>query len=191
MYFDANVWVSYFLEEGGTFDISKKQLERILSGDEVGLLSHLVICEIIDVSKKKLLEKEPFKGMDPEHLELINREIRERIQEILSRIIKLAREKKILVINSQKTLAQSYIEIYAFIDRINNEIRQNNYCPVCDVRISHPTYKYRKIGHYDIQHALIAREFSATDFVTYDKAFPQLFQLKEFELFPLTVLQTR
>lgn len=165
-------------------------MERILSGEEIGVLSHLVICEIVDVAKKKLLEKEPFNGMDPAHLDTLDKEIRGRIQEILARIIKLARDKKIRVINSQKTLDQSYTEIYSLIAQIHNEIRRNNYCPICKERIDPPTYKYRKIGHYDIQHALMAKEFSVTDFITFDKAFPQLHQLKEFELFPITLLET-
>jgi predicted nucleic acid-binding protein len=45
------------------------------------------------------------------------------------------------------------------------------------------------LGHYDIQHALTAKEKSATEIVTFDKAFPQLHQLKEFESLPIRLLE--
>lgn len=181
--------MSYLLEEEGTYETSRDQLNRIISGEETGLISYLVLCEIIDVAKKKLLERETFQGTNPDHLNSIKESIRQEIQEIIARIITLTRERKIMIIGSQKTLGQSYAEIFPLIQIIDGEIRRNNYCPKCHSQINPPIYKFRTVGHYDIQHALLAKEVSASDFVTYDKAFPQLHQLTEFESLPITLLE--
>ena len=66
IYFDTNVWISYLLKDPDDYETAREQVERILSGDEIGLISHLILCEMIDVAKKVLLELEPYRGEDKE-----------------------------------------------------------------------------------------------------------------------------
>jgi predicted nucleic acid-binding protein len=189
IYFDTNVWIAYLLQDPDQYAIAKKQIERILSGEEIGLISFLVLCEIIDVAKKVLLEPRSYKGNDKTYLETIKADINARVRAIVERIITLEKEGKLIIVNSECSLETCYRKIFEILPCLNDEIVRNNYCPKCDRRIDPPGYKYRKLGHFDIQHAFTAKEKYATEIVTFDKAFPQLHQLKGFEKFPVNLLE--
>ena len=188
VYFDTTVWISYFLEDD-FLTYAEDQLERIETGTDVAIISPLILLEIIDVTRKNLLKNESFQGMDKTTTDSIKSRINARVQNILKRISILAADRKVLIVNSTTPMSQNHNDIYRLIRTNEGEIlpKSKEICPQCKHQIEPVKYRYRILGHYDIQHALIAREFSASEIVTFDKAFPQLNQFAEFVGITITV----
>jgi len=143
--------------------------------------------EIIDVTRKRLVDNETYQGLSTSIKEQINNRVNERIREILRRITILAQERKVMIVDPTTPIGESQNTIYRMVRMNNGDIRSIGHCPGCNQPIDPPKYKYRILGHLDIQHGLIAREFSATEIIAFDKAFPQLSNFQEFSSIKITV----
>lgn len=162
-------------------------MERIESSTDTAIVSPLIILEIVDVTRKRLVEKERFQGLNPPIKTQINDRINSRIREILKRITILAKERKVMIVDPKVPIGESQNLIYKLVRSNDGEIQSKNRCSSCNQAINPPKYRYRILGHYDIQHALIAKEFSATEIVAFDKAFPQLEKFNEFDGIKITI----
>ena len=61
VYFDSSIWVSHILQEkrNNRAQTVQQLLDRIEKDEEVILVSHLVLLEVLEVIRKRITERSP------------------------------------------------------------------------------------------------------------------------------------
>jgi len=150
------------------------------------VISNLVLLEVIDVIRKRVTEKESYTGLTPTAKGQIEAKVKSKIQEFIDKTTKLASQGKALLVDPDLALQDYQKETVNISQPHFGEILDSNICPVCRRSLA-TRYRYKGLGHYDIQHGINARESGATEIYSFDKAFSQLRTLSEFSTLTVSV----
>lgn len=163
-------------------------------GRDTVLISHLVILEMIEVIRKRIVEKTTveesnniYSGWWSHGIEAkgrisfekqreIERKIALVIQEAMSLIDQLQDEELLAIVNSNQSIKSYHIGLFAIYQKEFGTIKINDECSRCNVK-THPEYKLKGVGFLDILHGLTACEFSASEIVTFDSYFQRVKRL--------------
>jgi predicted nucleic acid-binding protein len=180
------VWLSYLLQDKHRSE-AEKSLKRIEEGSDAALVSTLVLLEVIEVIRKRIPENEGYTGLTSTAIKEIKTKIDEKIREFIDKITKLSQQKKAKIVDPDKLLKSYFKETLNLLSPNFGEITEFDYCFVCE-RNTKMRYKYRGLGHYDLQHAINARDCCAKEIVSADKGFSQLRKISEFDSLKVTIL---
>lgn len=180
VYFDSSIWVSHILQEkrNNRAQTVQQLLDQIEEDEEVILVSHLVLLEVLEVIRKRITEREPYTELNDEKKKKIMDKIQEKTNVFLKSLSQLVKEHKVALIDSQEPVDKWFKRTYSIYISSSGGISTRNYSP------SHrggPALRYQGVGHYDIQHALTAKEFSARALYTFDRGFSRLDDNRAFE----------
>jgi predicted nucleic acid-binding protein len=180
VYFDSSLWISYILQENLDNRAQRVQqlIDQIKEDDEVILVSHLVLLEVLEVIRKRITQMEQYTSLDDNKKEEIKDKIQEKTNNFIEILYRLVQEHRVALVNSQESVDTWFKATYSIfttsfgdISTYNSGGKGNN----------PPRYRYRGVGHYDIQHALTAKEYSARGLYTFDWGFAELQGNQEFE----------
>ena len=162
-------------------------MDRVEKDGDRALVSTLVILEIIGVIRKRITERENFLGLTDDVKAEIKKKIEDKTREFTDKITRLARQGKVLIVNPEKTLDDYLKNTLAVLSPHFGEIWYSDYCFTCRRNIPE-RYRYQEFGHYDIQHAINARDCSGDEIVSFDRGIAQLQGVQEFDSIRVTVL---
>lgn len=182
VYLDSSIWVSHILQEkrNNRAQTVQQLFHQIEEDEDVILVSHLVLLEVLEVIRKRITESEPYTDLDDNKKKEIKGKVQKKTSLFLKALSHLIREHRVALIDSQKPVDQWFGMTYSIFISSSGDISTHNHYPG-GRRRALPKYRYRGVGHYDIQHALTAQEFSARDLHTFDQGFVELEGHQEFE----------
>jgi hypothetical protein len=180
------VWVSYFLKDK---HVSKAvaQIGRIGHGGDTGIVSTLVLLELIDVIRKRITQQEQYAGQGPTVTDQIKTRTKQKVLEVVDKMTKLAWQGRVMITDPDVPLKEYVKNTYAIISKDLGDVGESDYCFTCQRSVA-KRYKYQGPGHYDVQHAINARDTSADEIVSFDRAFDRFVGLDEFSSLKVTVL---
>ena len=97
IYFDSSVWLSYLLQDRH-YSKADKSLRRIEQGNDTALVSTLVLLEIIEVIRKRIVENEVYTGLTSSAIQSIKTKIDEKTREFIDKVTKLSKQNKVKVV---------------------------------------------------------------------------------------------
>ncbi|MGG6459963.1 MAG: hypothetical protein ACM3JQ_00910, partial [Candidatus Eiseniibacteriota bacterium] len=173
IYLDTNILYSYIT--GGKYDYnfqkSKILLEEIIRREnKIGVISDLVILEMINIIRVKSIQKEKFRGKiknNPHIAIQLKRMVNRYIGMFINKITEWVSAGKLLIIKVEISMAKFYKKVRNIQENFFGDILDSYKCKMCDAH--HDSYIFRGIDHYDIQHALIAKIGNVNRFATFDK----------------------
>jgi len=182
VYFDSSIWISYFLQESLNERAQAVQqlIEQIEKDNGVILISYLVLLEVLEVMRKRITEREPHTNLDEDKKKEVKDKVQEKTDIFLESISQLAKNRKVAFINSQEPLDKWLKKTYSIFRTSFGDISTPNYISGGGKK-NPPKYHYKGAGHYDIQHALIAKEFFAEGLHTFDQGFAELANYPDFK----------
>lgn len=186
IYFDSSIWLSYLLQDRHYLD-AEKSLKRVEEGDDKALISTLIMLEIIEVIRKRMTENENYIGLTPDVRQRIKTSVDVKTREFIDKVTKLVAQGKAEINNPDEPLSGYLKETLTLFFPNFGEITEFDYCFICERKTS-MRYRYRGLGHYDMQHAMNARDCNAKEIVSVDKAFSQLRNIPQFNSLKVTVL---
>jgi len=140
------------------------------------------------VIHKRITQKEAFGKNSTAHTkQRIQTRVKNKIDEFISYILALSREKKIMIANPDVKLGDYLNTSLKLLRPHIGDISITDYCYACRRKIP-PRYKFSGLGHYDVQHAMNAKEFSVDEFITFDKGFKLLSNIPDFNSVSVKVL---
>lgn len=177
IYIDSSVWFSYITK--GNYDkdftTARDIINDIVSSNKTAVISGLVILEVINIIRKRIAEREPFIGplrTNDNVRQSIKSKIDRYTKEFIDKITKWEGAHKLIIMDSQTAISEIFKTTHVILNKTFGEITEFNHCRIC--RRSYNSYSYRGIDHYDIQHALLAKESISTEFITFDRGYRQL-----------------
>ena len=179
IYLDSNVWFSFLLKKDdnnskGSIEYEQANIiiNKIVSDENlIGLISHLVILEIISIIRKKVVTKMKITGnkeiKDKDNKILLKKTIDDLTREFIDNITKLEYIGKLQIVKTDESLYNVLKREQKILRNKFGEIKKTTKCFVC--KSEYHEYTYRGIDHYDIQHAIIAEYAKANQFITFDR----------------------
>jgi predicted nucleic acid-binding protein len=156
----------------GSSTEAEDQIDRIQKGD-VGVISMLVLMEMVDVIRKLVTESIPFNGNNEDERKKIKERVKEEISKYIDVITGLAAEGKIQIIDPNVSIKDHFKESFKLLQLLDYRINDYSTCRLCGAKIQ-PKYSSKALGQYDIQHALIAKQIGCDEIITSDKSFKEL-----------------
>jgi predicted nucleic acid-binding protein len=181
IYLDSNVWFSFLLKKDdnnskGSIEYEQANIiiNKIVSDENlIGLISHLVILEIISIIRKKVVTKMKITGnkeiKDKDNKILLKKTIDDLTREFIDNITKLEYIGKLQIVKTDESLNNVLKREQKILRNKFGEIKKTTKCFVC--KSEYHEYTYRGIDHYDIQHAIIAENAKADQFITFDRSY--------------------
>jgi hypothetical protein len=181
IYLDSNVWFSFLLKKEdnnskGSIEYEQANIiiNKIVSDNNlIGLISHLVILEIISIIRKKVVTKMKITGnkeiKDKDNKILLKKTIDDLTREFIDNITKLEYIGKLQIVKIDESLSNVLKREQKILRNKFGEIKKTTKCFVC--KSEYHEYTYRGIDHYDIQHAIIAEYAKANQFITFDRGY--------------------
>jgi|GEM_PF-790395 hypothetical protein len=181
IYLDSNVWFSFLLKKDdnnskGSIEYEQANIiiNKIVSDENlIGLISHLVILEIISIIRKKVVTKMKITGnkeiKDKDNKILLKKTIDDLTREFIDNITKLEYIGKLQIVKTDESLYNVLKREQKILRNKFGEIKKTTKCFVC--KSEYHEYTYRGIDHYDIQHAIIAEYAKADQFITFDRSY--------------------
>lgn len=190
VYFDSSIWISHFLQESlnDRAQTVQQLIEQIENDNEVILVSYLVLLEVLEVMRKRITEKEPYTTLDDDKKKEIKDKVQKKTDLFLESLSQLVKDHKVAIVNSQEPVDKWFKTTYSILRASFGDISAPNYSSNGGKKKS-PKYHYKGAGHYDIQHALTAKEFSAKDLHTFDQRFADLENYPDFKGIKFCVYQ--
>jgi predicted nucleic acid-binding protein len=179
IYLDSNVWFSFLLKKDdnnskGSIEYEQANIiiNKIVSDENlIGLISQLVILEIISIIRKKVVTKMKITGnkeiKDKDNKILLKKTIDDLTREFIDNITKLEYIGKLQIVKTDESLNNVLKREQKILRNKFGEIKKTTKCFVC--KSEYHEYTYRGIDHYDIQHAIIAEYAKADQFITFDR----------------------
>jgi len=192
IYWDANILISLFLQDNFSH-YARRELQRaseLNKETDTILVSHLVILEMIEVLRKRIVEKTEIndttsyigwwtngvevRGVVPRWRQReIERTVSKITKEATALIQHLEGEGLLSIVDSEETIDSYHSKLYDIFRDTFGTIKINDECDRCKTK-TYPIYKLRQIGFLDILHGMTASEFAADEIVTFDSLFPRI-----------------
>lgn len=188
IYFDTSVFIRYFI---GDPDIVNSQvdtqIERFNSGRDVAVVSYLVLLEVVEVIRKRVIQREQFNGDGPQEKERIREKVNKKVKEFMNYITQLSDAGKMLILNSKSLLEEHLGRSLKELMAIDYRIYNYDECGICRRPINRE-YAFKGLGQVDIQHAIIAKSTQCDEIVSADRWFNTLSGRKEFSDIKITTI---
>jgi predicted nucleic acid-binding protein len=189
IYFDTSVFIRHFI---GDPSITESQVDlqfkRINSGQDTAVVSYLVLLEVVEVIRKRIIQREHFNGDGQEEIDKIKEKVNSKVKEFMSYVKQLSYEGKLQILNSKISFEEHLVHSLNELMSISYNIYNFNKCSVCRHPIN-PEYSFKGLGQVDIQHAVIAKNIQCDEFVSADQWFKTLIGKKEFEGIKITTIR--
>jgi predicted nucleic acid-binding protein len=168
-YLDSSILVSWMLQDKH-YSKTRVVKDKIESGTIKGIVSTLVVLETIGVLRKRITEDFGFVGDSRSaNLAALEAEIDDATRRLMVGISALASQGKLIWDDPPLPVDQVLKRTLSILQPYKGEIWTAYNCGACKSRLATPEYFYRGIGHYDVQHGIIAKEESADDLLTVDQ----------------------
>jgi pentatricopeptide repeat protein len=187
VYFDTNVWFSYFVKDKHT----EKAIRLFEKAEENGIkiaVSHLILLELFDVIRKRTIENCDFKDLSAARKGELIKKYEDKRTEVAEKISRLWKEQKIEIKNPNEKIEDHYKEIYKYLVQSFGDIGEKDWCFDCKQKIPQKKNRYLGAGHLDFQHACIAKNFKVQQFFTFDKGFSEIKKNTAFDLLKIEIL---
>lgn len=187
VYFDTNIWVSYMLGKKDNFyQTSKSMIDTIEQEQSMAVVSNLIIMELTHAIRRCISQKQPTsEGMTSSKIESMVDEI---TMDFIKIIGKLVRQGKAVFVNSEESIKVHHSLLLEKLASLTGYARRECYCKKCKktYQVRNHTdpcplcgttnkinkkYKYRGLGHVDLEHVYFAIQGRASVFCTRDKGF--------------------
>lgn len=207
VYYDTNVWVSYMLGNNDHFyHLCKPLIENIEQKRCIAIVSYPVIMESIHVIRRRVAERQPVRS-DANSLE--SESLAEKRSDDFIKLVKrLAEQKKIVITRPTKNVTAYNAAVLKKLRTLSGYVKlerqckncQRPYlarsssspCPLCGrTGTAARKYKYRGLGHVDVEHAYLAVYSRASTFYSTDKAFASLAYDPDFNTINFVQLEGR
>jgi len=186
-YTDANIWVTYLLEEEPKIRQVEEVIESIENGQRKVVLSSLVVLEVLDVIRKRIIEKENAAAGEREY----NRAMSE-IQRNMTKFVKvttaLSQQGKIIFSDSSRSVAEMLTETLKISNQMVPSAVPWKYCKICNKPLMPHRTRHGGVGHYDIQHSLTAVECNCDELISTDQWLDKLRGTPDFESLTFVIL---
>lgn len=179
VYFDTNIWYSYFVKDRHSGK-AKKLFELVEKNKSIVLVSELIILELIDIIKKRIIENSEYSDLSDDRIKELVKEYEQKRLDVVEKISFLLAKGKIIIKDPDCSIKQTYNNIKKYSSKGFGEINSRDYCFDCEQKLPKPKYKYRGVGSWDILHALTVKDLGIKDFYTFDKGFSELAINKDF-----------
>ncbi|MFA5221633.1 MAG: hypothetical protein WC391_05050 [Methanoregula sp.] len=191
IYIDSSTWLDYFLpDRQENYQNAKRQIERIRDVSDYFLISSLVVMEIVGVVRQRVVEREIYSNLSDEKKREIKIKANSEVQRILQGLLALENQHRLMVVNPSGDASDFLNQSLCLLRNLNineiGDIESRNRCSKCHGNLPNPKYKLVCLGHYDFQHAFIARQHHATEIVSSDRAFRYLPSFEEFRGIQIT-----
>lgn len=187
LYFDSCVWISYVLPRDKHHFKAVNQLERIERGEDEVIVSSQVILEFLDVIRKRIVQEENYVGLNNAAKTRIKTKIDAITRKFMNMLTLLAHEHKVMIANPNQNLTDYLHLTQKILIQHFGDIGEFSFCFTCN-RSTPTRYRYRGMGHYDIQHAINAKDAKADEIVSFDQPFRFLNDIDGFSSLKVTVL---
>ena len=155
VYYDAGIWVSYFL--GGAdphHETSKRLVGLIEKREKRAIVSYLLIMETTYAIRRRVVQRS--ESSDPEYMLKVAVEASDRFNDYVSNGIRLGK----LILTRSDRIACHDKRIFEKTSFVRGEIRKKK--------------EYRALGHADVEHAYLADYGGALELHTLDLSFNDL-----------------
>lgn len=162
-------------------------MKKAMEKDNQIIVSTLNILEIVEVIRKRITEKEYFVGLNQTAKSEIKNKIDQKTKDFMKIIMELSAQNKLMLTNPAKSVNEYFEDTFRLFAAYFGNVDKSDFCFICNHNIP-DRYRYVGMGHYDLQHALNAKECMADEIATFDKGFSQLNSIGEFSSLKVTVL---
>jgi hypothetical protein len=164
------------------------QIDRLNSGKDVAAVSYLVLLEVIEVIRNKVIQREHFNGVDQIEIDRIKEKANLKVKEFIDYITQLSTEGKVQILNSKVPFEEHLERSIKELRSIDFRIYNYHKCKICKQPID-PVYAFKGLGQTDIQHAIIAKNIQCDEIVSADQWFNTLKGKKEFADIKITTIK--
>jgi hypothetical protein len=148
------------------------------------------MLEVVGVIRSSIIQNEYFIGIDMKNTQEIQTKANKKVNEFLAKIFGLARQDKVILKDPDIKLKDYLARSLGILQRHIGNISVKDFCFDCQRKIPQ-RYNFFGLGHFDIQHAINAKELAVNELITFDKAFELLNTLPEFNSINVKVLSKK
>lgn len=157
-------------------------------GQDTVIVSTLVLLEVIAVIRRKVTQKEQYVGINATTSAQIQTKIENEIRKFMDKITQLNAQGKAVLADPASSTIKYFADSLKEYKQVFGDIETNDFCRICKRNIP-PRYSLRGLGHFDVQHAINARDLSASELFSFDQGFKDLQKYsKAFNSLKVTVL---
>lgn len=177
-YLDTCVWLSAFIEKDPKHSTAIAVLDGARNGKYTILVSHHVLCEILDALKDKLVTHQKVRN-NPS-TETLEQFVKEKYRELSVTLLSLT---NVRIKNPNVASHQVFRSSFSLLYNYFGGIKQDNKCPIC--KNFYNFIDCDTVYEKDVIHALLAWNLNCDTFITFDNDFRQL--VGEETLSPMTI----
>ncbi len=171
IYVDSNIWFAYITNGKYERESEKaaKLIEAIINNpNQKIVVSRLVLVEVINVIRVKIAQKTAFNKLQNEKNKV---DIKKISEGLISKFIDIiSRSAEILQVNT--SIDKILTEVITLKDKIKGDIKEVHKCKICKRHFE--GYIYKGVDHWDLHHAILARESKVNSLITFDTGFAEL-----------------
>lgn len=187
-YLDSSILVSWILQDRH-YPKTSVVKTNVENGAIIGVISTLVVMETIGVIRKRITEDFGFVGDSRStNLDALETEIEDATRKLIVGISTLVSQGKMIWDDPPLSIDKVFDDTLTMLRPYKGEIWTAYKCGGCKAPLVAPEYFYRGIGHYDIQHGIIAKEEQASELLTVDQFYDDLNQVPYFNPMKFVVL---
>jgi len=152
------------------------------------IASHLVLLELFDVIRKRIIENSQYNGISQNEKNELIRKWENKRTEVGEKISILWKQGNLVVKDPDIKIEDYYKTVYRYVLNGFGEIDKKEWCYDCKKPLPKIKYKYRGVGHWDMQHVVIAKNLEAKQFFTFDRGFSEVKKNDDFKSLEISIL---
>lgn len=182
VYFDSSVWIASLNNKDKHHDFANMLIEKMERGEIQVVLTRLAMMETIGGIRNKIPVFEQHTGiLDESKKDEITTKILLKIKKFIASATEWERQEKILIADGLMSFSDfmktAFIHHYAYMGKIV----EKEWCSSCRRPLNQKTYAHYGLGHWDFQHALLARLLNVSILYSTDEDFLSLNSNPEFK----------
>jgi len=177
-YLDTCVWLSALISGDSNHQTALSVFNDAKQGKYTILVTHHVLCEVLDVLKEKLVTH--HKVRTKPSTQVLEELVKEKFGEFSARLL---RSINVRIKNPYASAHQISYPTFSLLWKYFGTIAHDNTCPIC--RNPYNFIKCDTVCESDLLHALLAWNLNCDLFITFDNDFRQL--QNESSLLPMII----
>ena len=177
-YLDSNVLlakITGFESNPRQTKLADLVFDKIKDGEIKGVVSALVLIEIMAVLKNRVGQDKPKLLAIPDAANRADHVIKESssmYKEILGELLRME-NKIIFQVKKSIDMNQLLIDAQLILDSVRGIVKTHDYCKKCNTN-GVQTISYKSLASYDALHVLLAKEMECDEFWTFDGDFEEI-----------------
>lgn len=189
VYYDTNIWVAYMLgEKYRSHHLCKPMIDAVEQEQIIVVVSDLISLELIHVIRRRVFEKYSAReGITASKIESVAKKITSSFN---NKIGRFERQRKGIFVSPMESVAMHHSVLHAKLAALTGYAKfawyckkcqrthlahtHNSACPACDAVNPTKKYRYKGLGHADLEHVFFAIHGRASAFYTLDWGFDVL-----------------